>query len=322
MQRIDNLRCYPQPLTAHFTHPNRDTVNAYELCYLAERVVDPIQSHSDTVRAKLVNIRILGHLLSQSGLLSETAISKVAQDIISCREESMANDETQAEALVNLGAVYKDVLLRPFHKSKRQIPDVSSPGSINVSSPSSKSDEESSSSSIRASPVSWASFKLAEDEAKHREDHRCIATRILDLPFAEGLHSQTGEFYAGDVSCLRLCHIFPELAPEAVDTASSDSDGVYSLENVMMVTPDLRARFDVLSLWFEPIEDVPNRYRLCSPWVPPNGLRAGQEITFQSTDPRLALPNREFLAVHAACCRVTHLSGAFGLLGSFEVDLD
>ena len=114
MQRIDNLRCYPQPLTAHFTHPSRDVVNAHELCYLAERVVDPIQSHSDdTVRAKLVNIRILGHLLSQSGLLSETAISKIAKDIISCRQESMANDETQAEALVKLGAVYKDVLLRP-----------------------------------------------------------------------------------------------------------------------------------------------------------------------------------------------------------------
>ena len=50
--------------------------------------------------------------------------------------------------------------------------------------------------------------------------------------------------------------------------------------------------------------------------------RAQQEITFESTDPRLVLPNREYLAVHAACCRVAHLSGAFGLLGRLgEVEI-
>jgi hypothetical protein len=33
-------------------------------------------------------------------------------------------------------------------------------------------------------------------------------------------------------------------------------------------------------------------------------------ITFESTDPDLSLPNPDYLRIHAACCRVAHLSGA------------
>ena len=63
---------------------------------------------------------------------------------------------------------------------------------------------------------------------------------------------------------------------------------------------------------------MPRRYRLCSVWKPPHGLVKGQEITFQSTDHRLQLPNREYLRIHAACCRVAHLSGASILFNTAE----
>jgi len=43
--------------------------------------------------------------------------------------------------------------------------------------------------------------------------------------------------------------------------------------------------------------------------LPPNPT-----ITFTSTDPHLPLPNPEYLGLHAAVCRVAHLSGAAGYL--------
>ena len=67
---------------------------------------------------------------------------------------------------------------------------------------------------------------------------------------------------------------------------------------------------------------MPHRYRLCSVWKPPHGLVKGQEITFESADPRLRLPNREYLRIHAACCRVAHLSGASILFNTSEEDMD
>ena len=58
-----------------------------------------------------------------------------------------------------------------------------------------------------------------------------------------------------------------------------------------------------------------------SVWALPHGLADGQEVTFQSTDSRLALPNPEYLGIHAACCRVAHMSGASGLFDELERDM-
>ena len=43
-------------------------------------------------------------------------------------------------------------------------------------------------------------------------------------------------------------------------------------------------------------------------------LPANPTVTFTSTDPTLPLPNREYLKLHAAVCRVAHMSGAAGYL--------
>ena len=33
-------------------------------------------------------------------------------------------------------------------------------------------------------------------------------------------------------------------------------------------------------------------------------------MTFTSSDPKLQLPSSTYLGIHAACCRVAHMSGA------------
>lgn len=61
---------------------------------------------------------------------------------------------------------------------------------------------------------------------------------------------------------------------------------------------------------------------MCSIWKLPHGLQHGHEVTFKSADPRLPLPNPDYLAIHAACARVSHLSGASALFAELEQDLE
>ena len=51
-------------------------------------------------------------------------------------------------------------------------------------------------------------------------------------------------------------------------------------------------------------------------------LPANRLITFTSTDPSLPLPNPEYLKLHAAVCRVAHMSGAAGYLDREDQDVD
>ena len=53
-----------------------------------------------------------------------------------------------------------------------------------------------------------------------------------------------------------------------------------------------------------------------------NHLLINPMITFTSTDPNLPLPNPEYFKLHAAVCRVAHLSGAAGYLDQEDRDVD
>ncbi|KAM5536094.1 hypothetical protein V8D89_010193 [Ganoderma adspersum] len=364
MPRVDNLP-FSQPLRAEFTHPSPHVVSAYKICYLAEGVVNPIQNplsffaQDETMKLKLINIRILGYLLSQSGFLSDRAISEIARSIISCRGDPAGTDETDAEALNMLGEFYMNNFLRPLFKDQPlRSPDSDlSSTSSGVSTPLADS-EASIQLELTGVEVDQMlaetpkSRTISRQLAMQREDHRCIVTRVLDRQFAQDLRPLTGEVHKDVVASLVVCHIFegPTDAniegtgkenkgdddggnlwtllrslgyTEIVDDFVGPADKVHSLDNVMMMLRDLRIHFDRLSMWFEPIEDVCNRYRVCSPWVLPYGLVAGQGVTFESTDPdRLPLPNREYLRIHAACCRVAHLSGACLIFDQLERDLD
>ena len=114
--RIDKL-LFPQRLQATFTHPDPDVVAAYMLCSTVEYAMDPI-SESDhwplqgkTARLKLIFVRVLGHLLSQSELLSDTSISAVARAILRCRNEGA--EEVNEARLDKLGEFYKDYFICP-----------------------------------------------------------------------------------------------------------------------------------------------------------------------------------------------------------------
>ncbi|KAI1795040.1 hypothetical protein LXA43DRAFT_61845 [Ganoderma leucocontextum] len=234
-----------------------------------------------------------------------------------------------------MGEFYKNHLLRPFRKYKGRTPQIAS----HPSEPSFRLTKEEVSQMVFMTP---RNYHESRNQATIREDYRCIATRILDKTYARTLR-MAGPMVGEYVEALECCHIFAESIDTDIDGCENSknrwtllkrlgyddvvsnfatSDKTHSLENVMMVTRRVHDDIDTLDLWFEPIENVPNRYRMCSIWALPYGLQDGHEVTFQSADPRLPLPNPHYLAIHATCCRVSHLSGTSGLFAELEKDLE
>ena len=100
-------------------------------------------------------------------------------------------------------------------------------------------------------------------------------------------------------------------------------NGIHTLENVMTLDASYRIFFETLSMWFEAIVsglgiftpraeglqgDQDNTYAIRAKH---NGMvRRDNPITLTSQHADLPLPNRTFLAIHAACCRIANLSGA------------
>ncbi|TBU59750.1 hypothetical protein BD310DRAFT_368473 [Dichomitus squalens] len=167
-----------------------------------------------------------------------------------------------------------------------------------------------------------------------RDDYRCIATGAIYTQYYRAHRGEIGE-HNSSIKLLRCCRIFPgltnsslhkivctvlegpgftqlveELAKENISTA---------LKNVFMVeSVDLCDCFDTLELWFEPVTGVPNRYRFAS-IHPLEAIGIRKEfITFHSSNPRLPSPSSEYLSIHAACCRIAHLSGASDHLYELE----
>ena len=114
-------------------------------------------------------------------------------------------------------------------------------------------------------------------------------------------------------------------------------NGIHTLENVMTLCYDFSYFFQVLDIWFEAIvsgvgiftpraeglqDDQDNTYAIRARR---NGILQqcrDNPITLTSQHPDLPLPNRTFLAIHAACCRIADLSGATEYIEKTEKDME
>ncbi|KIJ15329.1 hypothetical protein PAXINDRAFT_114990 [Paxillus involutus ATCC 200175] len=85
-----------------------------------------------------------------------------------------------------------------------------------------------------------------------------------------------------------------------------NGEKVHSLFNVMTMQRDVHDLFDRLELWFEKTA-TPNCYNVQKTIL----LVTPDQVTFTTPDPdKLPLPSPDLLALHAACAKVAHLSGA------------
>lgn len=95
----------------------------------------------------------------------------------------------------------------------------------------------------------------------------------------------------------------------------------HRLENVMTVVPGFYLPLDQLKVWFV-ATNVENRYKLeaAEPFILNN---YPEYVTFKAPDSvKFPVPSVAYLAIHAACAKVAHLSGAGAYIDKFYRDMD
>lgn len=177
-------------------------------------------------------------------------------------------------------------------------------------------------------------YQTAKKLALARDGYQCVVTKSYDAPAAMR-NSELREIVyreQGSVRITHCAHIFPE--PITANSTSGlnmdnytasvwavldclgyqhlreelNGSNIHRLENVMTMDLTTHLLFDSLWIWLSETS-IPNTYRLeASTSVLLN--HRPEYVTFTTTDPKYPLPSPNYLAIHAACAKVAHLSGA------------
>ncbi|TFK82705.1 hypothetical protein K466DRAFT_556152 [Polyporus arcularius HHB13444] len=262
----------------------------------------------------LIDIRTLGYLFLHPTIDQDRLA--VRNEIVSCQ-----NQPNPHETLYELGALYIDHVLTLFRKPDDEYSSRSDP-------PSRAAFDRLLKAVMENRAPSLEDHSAAKAQALLRDDHRCMVTGVLDLDsFLQDPSLQVEESPV-QVRGTRCCHIFPEFLgnnehPETARifwatlkrfgyTGLEDQlrgVNIHRLENVLTLEHNVRVFMDKMLLWFEEVQDKEHFYRI---EVAPRVQQVAhfpQEVQFVAHH-HLALPNPEYLRIHAACCRVAHLSGA------------
>ncbi|KAI0760767.1 hypothetical protein C8Q74DRAFT_1372570 [Fomes fomentarius] len=329
-------------LNPAFEHLSPGVCSAYNICCRAEQYVihDPACIPDSKKReATLVYIRLLGYMLTPWFTNDDMVVATVVTAITSSQRSDPA-DEVHVEgnsiditALSELGQFYVNFLIRPFRKFKGRTPVTST----HPSRPSFELSQEQVRAMLAEAPTNYSSARTL---AMRREGYRCILSRFIDL----GYYVDHGVDTTNTAVKLEFCHIFSESTNAGLQNARkatnawavlksfgytqivkdlATANNVHSLENVMMMDSTLHHHFDTLSLWLEPVAGTLHRYRIVHV-APLHTYNLPDEVVFTSREPHLPLPlpSPEYLRIHAACCRISWLSGASGLFYKLEQDME
>ncbi|KZT02084.1 uncharacterized protein LAESUDRAFT_730607 [Laetiporus sulphureus 93-53] len=269
-------------------------------------------------KAHLIAIRVLGYLLLYP--LNDVCRSVIAQEIASCNVPFL-----ECKMRSNHLSIYK-------HKERTPAP----------SSHSSRSSFDNLQEMIQAvlaqSPSKPGSTK---QQALVRDNFRCMVTGRLDQKsyFKYSSEMERPE----EITETQCCHIFPNMLGN-IETGEKanyvadiwtmfrrfgyrelqrelSGDLIHRLGNVLTLSGNLHSMMDTLELWFEPIEGMKNRYRVQIIQDANDLLHAPKEVEF-TTSRDIPLPNPKYLSIHAACCRVAHLSGAAEPIDDIQRDIE
>ncbi|EIW52497.1 uncharacterized protein TRAVEDRAFT_52941 [Trametes versicolor FP-101664 SS1] len=183
----------------------------------------------------------------------------------------------------------------------------------------------------------------AKASALVRDNHRCMVTGLPDYQ-ALSLNL-TPALPNNDFAMTQCSHIFPEVWGNIVIGGSAANQeplqekeaatswntlkrfgcadvsaelgsatqgaNLHRLENILTLDVRIHLLFDAMNLWFEAVKDQPNCYNVkLAPNRPGRPPFIPERVQFVSHRPELPLPSPRYLEVHAACCRVAHMSGA------------
>ncbi|KAF5313466.1 hypothetical protein D9611_008612 [Ephemerocybe angulata] len=306
----------PLPPNPYRVTDQVDLHGAYNECLNHEREA----MNSEGGDKEVINARCLGYLLLEAPC--EEGRDSVAAQIIGCEGY---------QGRSNLAVGYIEHMFRFFRGSKGETP-----------------------AAYDSCPVDSASqsHQSAKYAALKRDGYRCMVTHcpdsmVWDLP---ALRASLG---IGDEGTMvtNFWHIFPD-PPSTNDTMENPNKksyayaelawkyvkvfggfnalqelqgaGTHRLSNGLTLSLNVRAEFDELNVWFEEAQEghPANTYFIKSTMPFAYVPSSTTPVTFVSHDPRLELPDPKYLKLHAAVCRVAHLSGAAEYMNQHDRDIE
>ncbi|KIM47226.1 hypothetical protein M413DRAFT_64063 [Hebeloma cylindrosporum] len=285
----------------------------------------------EEVGNNLIYIRILGYLLHH--MPTDRGLRNLIEEINSCAEDS---------AILDVGNVYYGQFIWAFRANRN-------PNQTYFDSPLFDTSIDIVNDFSDEAPQSHASAtKKVVIQALLRDGYRCVVTKIHDSnSIIKYEIAKAKESFDADpdqkLVFTSAAHIFPDITNSntgkdednewtmwavmerfGYDTLPDDLNGskIHRLENVMTLASDVHHYFDQLSIWFAATPGIPNRYRLESPY--PQVLQMyPQHVTFTTPDPdNLPVPSPDYLAIHATCAKVAHLSGAGERIDKFYQEME
>ncbi|KAI0283126.1 hypothetical protein BGY98DRAFT_911855 [Russula aff. rugulosa BPL654] len=244
---------------------------------------------------KLIHARVLGHLLREAP--SMYATENVANQVNSCQN----NDQLDA-----LGEMYFLHYICAYTESSPPSPQTRP---VRQSFETKRGLVE---YMLRTNGDPSQCSEGAQKRALVRDDFRCMITGMYDYRSLEWSTEIMQEVTDSDVSVtLTEClYIFPQSIARisGVDAKDAKHEYATSIWTIMSYfgfedLPDKLAG--------NGIHTLENVMTLDASYPKHNGMaRRDNPITLTSQHADLPLPNRTFLAIHAACCRIANLSGA------------
>ncbi|KAI0308859.1 hypothetical protein OF83DRAFT_1072882 [Amylostereum chailletii] len=263
---------------------------------------------------------VLGYMLREAP--RDSGRDNVARDINLCGDDQAA--------LLALGQHYSDALLH-FKAAKGRTPTPSQ-----HPSPPSSDEQTATSGDLSEEAPSHASAKT---KALLRDSNKCLVTGATDVSVFEKdrdfeAWARQQKLRAANTHCAHI--ILFSSTPMSKASARKTSRYAEHASSIWGVLGMFGEEFlDDLNgantvpfksvrqsrLWLEPT-GTPNSYRV-------RGHRAyvtdglPDQVTFSSPDPtELPLPDKKYLALHAACCRIAHLSGAAEAIDKILHDIE
>ncbi|PBK64892.1 hypothetical protein ARMSODRAFT_1053626 [Armillaria solidipes] len=277
-----------------------------------------IEEYITTAHARLINYSSLDNTDKTTlilGALLLHAPSKVGQRNVATDILSSVNDA----AIKALADLYLCGLLAPMRACRENTPMIGE----NV--------EE-----ISLIDTAEREQSTLKELAHARDDSRCVITNSLDDEVKLSRKNKGEVISMQDQrtsSYTTTAHILPfSLTPnseKAADIRKSSKTfelierfsgfkiidrvtgiDINRIDNVMTITLGAHKALGALHIWLEAVRGRANTYVLRNPGeVEAGTLINGKEITLVASDPRFALPNPKFLAIHAACAKIYHASG-------------
>ncbi|KAK7037503.1 hypothetical protein VNI00_010995 [Paramarasmius palmivorus] len=292
-----------------------NVLSAYNVCLELEEIAE------DKTEKERIQARVLGYLI----IHAPNAVSELLRVIHSCNNEP--------DKLFKLGECFINYFIRPFKKFKGRTPASSS----RPSRPSfDKSTKKNLLDKITEAPKD---HKEAKRQALIRDGFRCVATGMYDSKALQV--PELAEERKANLINTECAHIVPQSTYFNVSTDSDKRDysasvlavlqrfgydvqnlngeKVHSLFNDMTMDRNVHDAFDRLDLWLEAIQTQDCYVTKTTPSFSFELLK--KKITFASA-PNLPAPSPELLALHAACAKVAHLSGAGAYIDELDEDTD